>query len=77
MSLPDIEKDQSSLEDSQNLQFNHGQDLSVDEKAAGEAPSAVQAPNSDFPEGGLRGWSVVFGTASLLFCTFGYANAFG
>jgi len=30
-----------------------------------------------FPEGGARAWSVVAGTSGVLFCTFGYANAFG
>jgi len=30
-----------------------------------------------FPEGGLRAWSVVAATSCILFCTFGYANAFG
>lgn len=31
----------------------------------------------DFPEGGTRAWAVALGCAGLLFCTFGFANAFG
>lgn len=31
----------------------------------------------DYPDGGLRAWSVAVGAAGVLFCTFGYANAFG
>lgn len=37
-------------------------------------------PNADimtFPDGGARAWSVAAGTAGVLFCTFGYTNAFG
>ena len=44
----------------------------------GEVPVGVnQGPSMTFPEGGLRAWSVVFGTSAILFSTFGYANAFG
>jgi hypothetical protein len=46
---------------------------SVNEPAA----VAPAAPDFDFPEGGLRAWSVAAGAAGVLFCTFGYANAFG
>ncbi|KAF8860861.1 MFS general substrate transporter [Acephala macrosclerotiorum] len=31
----------------------------------------------NFPDGGLRAWSVAVGAAGVLFCTFGYSNAFG
>lgn len=34
-------------------------------------------PGDDFPEGGWRAWLVVAGAAGVLFCGFGYANAFG
>ena len=40
-----------------------------------EAPNPLQ--EMDFPEGGLRAWLAVTGTACSMFCTFGYANAFG
>ena len=30
-----------------------------------------------FPDGGTRAWLVACGCAGILFCTFGYANAFG
>ena len=35
----------------------------------------LEAPG--FPEGGARAWSVALGCAGILFCTFGYINAFG
>ncbi|RAL60355.1 hypothetical protein DID88_000131 [Monilinia fructigena] len=31
----------------------------------------------DFPDGGAKAWSVAAGAAGVLFCTFGYINAFG
>ena len=31
----------------------------------------------DFPEGGGRAWAVALGCSGILFCTFGYINAFG
>lgn len=31
----------------------------------------------EFPDGGAKAWSVAIGAAGVLFCTFGYANAFG
>lgn len=31
----------------------------------------------DFPDGGAKAWSVAIGAAGILFCTFGYINAFG
>jgi hypothetical protein len=31
----------------------------------------------DFPDGGARAWSVAIGAAGVLFCTFGYCNAYG
>jgi hypothetical protein len=40
-----------------------------------EEPSAAAIHN--FPEGGARAWSVAIGAAGVIFCTFGYANAFG
>lgn len=30
-----------------------------------------------FPEGGLKAWATVAGAFCVLFCTFGYLNAFG
>lgn len=46
----------------------------VDEKPV----ATVQGPTQfDFPDGGARAWSVAAGAAGVLFCTFGYANAFG
>ena len=34
-------------------------------------------PQDDFPEGGIRAWGVVAGAFCVLFCTFGYLNAYG
>lgn len=51
--------------------------LTSDEKSLEEQPVEMKSPHMDFPEGGFRAWSVVFGTSCVLFCTFGYANAFG
>lgn len=45
---------------------------SVDSLPAVEKP---QAPT--FPEGGARAWSVALGATGVLFCTFGYNNAYG
>jgi hypothetical protein len=46
-----------------------------------EAQSSIQAAHlmyiGSFPEGGLRAWAVVIGAAGVLFCNFGYSNAFG
>ncbi|KAE8363805.1 MFS general substrate transporter [Aspergillus caelatus] len=38
---------------------------------------APAARKPDFPDGGLRAWSVVAGAAGLMFCAFGYVNSFG
>jgi hypothetical protein len=43
--------------------------------SGGDVPKGP--PNFDFPDGGARSWSVAYGAAGVLFCTFGYANAFG
>lgn len=48
------------------------EDTSMEEKPIDQVP-----PHMDFPEGGARAWGVALGTAGVLFCTFGYANAFG
>jgi hypothetical protein len=42
-----------------------------------EKTSCPQGGPQDFPEGGLRAWSVAIGCAGVLFSTFGYVNAFG
>ena len=48
--------------------------ISVDEEKHEEKS---QTALNDFPEGGRRAWFVAVGCAGLLFCTFGFANAFG
>ena len=44
---------------------------------SGGTPTAPNAYQANFPDGGLKAWSVVAGTAGVMFCNFGYANAFG
>lgn len=56
--------------------------LESDLEASMEGNSVKEIPNPpsqvpDFPEGGLRGWSVAIGCSGVLFSTFGYVNAFG
>lgn len=84
MSGADIEKDASAMESTTpTLASNNGREspaAAVDEKAGAEVtPQQPRVPSNmmDFPEGGFRAWSVVFGTSAVLFCSFGYANAFG
>jgi hypothetical protein len=48
------------------------ENVSLEEKPTDESP-----PHMAFPESSARAWSVALGTAGVLFCTFGYANAFG
>jgi MFS family permease len=47
-----------------------------------DATSDNKSPDGDnttftIPDGGWRAWSVVLGSSLVLFCTFGYVNAFG
>jgi hypothetical protein len=51
-------------------------EASMEEHLVKEIPNPPSQP-PDFPEGGLRGWSVAIGCAGVLFSTFGYVNAFG
>ncbi|KAF3906053.1 hypothetical protein ABW21_db0207161 [Orbilia brochopaga] len=52
-----------------------------DDKLGKELPPDVEKqqgpPPVTFPEGGARAWLAVLGSAILLFCSFGYVNAFG
>ncbi len=59
----------------------------TDGTSAEEVPDTAGHPTSkeldedsaqgDFPEGGLRAWIVAASASGILFCTFGYLNAFG
>lgn len=64
---PDLEINKPDTETPPSIE-----DASLEEKPAQKPP-----PHMVFPEGGARAWSVAAGTAGVLFCTFGYANAFG
>lgn len=46
------------------------------QQAAGPQPGSGWHP-SDFPDGGLEAWSVVFGSWCGLFCTFGFVSCIG
>ncbi|KII88279.1 hypothetical protein PLICRDRAFT_41438 [Plicaturopsis crispa FD-325 SS-3] len=50
-------------------------ELADDTKSA--VTVAVESEESDFPDGGLRAWLVVFGTVCTNIATFGYANSWG
>lgn len=54
-------------------------DSDVDVEASIEMPIEKTATQvaMDFPDGGAKAWSVAIGAAGVMFCTFGYANAFG
>jgi hypothetical protein len=47
------------------------------EKNSLEGPVKGPGYDTSFPEGGPRAWAVAIACAFALFCTFGYANAFG
>ncbi|KAM5513784.1 monocarboxylate permease-like protein [Fusarium oxysporum f. sp. phaseoli] len=48
------------------------------EKARGEEPNPEQPkPSADFPDGGLKAWSVVVGAFFGLFVSFGWTNCVG
>lgn len=65
-------------EEGKNLQLNHQQqDASANENNLEKAPVQATFQPAPFPEGGARAWSVAIGAAGVLFCTFGYVNAFG
>jgi hypothetical protein len=51
--------------------------VGVEEKFGDEAGETPSAAMMTFPDGGARAWAVTAGAAGLLFCTFGYINAFG
>jgi hypothetical protein len=51
-------------------------EASIEGISVDTSPQAkFEAPT--FPEGGLRAWSVAIGCGGVLFCGFGYVNAFG
>lgn len=45
--------------------------------SSGEENRVGDKPDGDFPEGGLRAWMVVSGSAAIMFCGFGYLTGFG
>jgi hypothetical protein len=47
------------------------------EQEAGLEPRKEESEQLSFPDGGGRAWIVATACAGILFCTFGYINAFG
>ncbi|KAG4436606.1 hypothetical protein IFR05_007926 [Cadophora sp. M221] len=72
----DVNKDpEFGMEKENKVQtVDPGQDLPSEK---GSIVNDSTKPEDDYPEGGLRAWLVVAGAAGVLFCGFGYANAFG
>lgn len=79
MSSTDDEKRPSPDEEPQDTERQNelDQEFPDEKKSPDQIPAEVKPGAMSFPEGGFRAWSVVFGTSCILFCTFGYANAFG
>lgn len=77
MSSTDLEKRSSEDLDAKEPQTEADDEIIPEKKLGEEIPAETRPSQMTFPEGGFRAWSVVFGTACVLFCTFGYANAFG
>jgi hypothetical protein len=55
----------------------HNGKTSQEESSPGETDGKEISEMTTFPEGGARAWAVAAGAAGVLFCTFGYSNAFG
>jgi hypothetical protein len=53
------------------------QDKEIGQPASAEPVAEQTAQGPSFPEGGLRAWTVVAGSFCILFCSFGYLNAYG
>jgi hypothetical protein len=52
-------------------------DGAAERDASGDENMVDDKPEGDFPEGGLRAWLVVSGSAAIMFCGFGYLTGFG
>lgn len=51
---------------------------SSSEKASHDADEdPAPSPDSGYPEGGARAWSVAIGNAGAMFCTLGFVNSIG
>lgn len=74
MNSKDIEVNADKLVEVEEKRDSSPESTSL--RATDEAPTAL-APQFTFPEGGLKAWSVVAGAAGVVFCNFGYVNAFG
>jgi hypothetical protein len=65
-----------NMQQESKLELSSDVEASITGKAIEEARNP-QDQGSEFPEGGLRAWSVAVGCAGVLFSTFGFVNAFG
>jgi hypothetical protein len=71
-------KNPSAMADAEgNRQADQEPDVSAKGQSLEMSPVPETFQQAPFPEGGARAWSVALGTAGILFCTFGYVNAFG
>lgn len=77
MSSTDLEKRSSEELSAKEPQTEAGDEMVSEKKSGEDIPAETKPGQMTFPEGGFRAWSVVIGTSCVLFCTFGYANAFG
>ncbi|PQE15489.1 riboflavin transporter MCH5 protein [Rutstroemia sp. NJR-2017a WRK4] len=77
INLTDIKANGASPGDSE---MDIERSVDVEEKVSDETGETGETPSAammTFPDGGARAWAVTAGAAGLLFCTFGYINAFG
>jgi len=78
MASQDVEKTSLKMED-ERLPPPSNTDLESgsEKRSIEDSPADVKTAQPDYPDGGVKAWLVVFGTAAMLFSTFGYSNAFG
>lgn len=79
MSSSDVEQSLPQKEGEKEPQSDAGDVIAPDQESGDKnaPPATVITDIAAYPEGGFRAWSVVAGCACILFCTFGYGNAFG
>jgi hypothetical protein len=65
----------ASDSDQKSVQYEEGprEEIQVHDAEKSRSPEE----SVDFPEGGLRAWSIAISTAMVLFCTLGSVNSFG
>jgi hypothetical protein len=67
-----------SSSDSDTIALPHPPDREDQEKGSTPIEAAAPRPSlSEFPDGGLKAWSVVVGGWCCLFCSYGWINVIG